>query len=277
MKRFLVSFTLLFSLSFSTAPAFATDELHIGPGLGTPCGMGLSGTCTGLFMGGTEVVPLGSSVTKVDVFLQGGGGTILQNPMLLILGVPDSSGSDAAGPTISPTLPGGGTAALATSDVYGGNWNSSGVADDFTSSSTQGVYEFLGLNDNGSKANQFVNWQGADSAVNGMSVSEFDIFVYLLNPNPELAGANNGFDVNFSSALSPGTFVVAFGCNTAETGNNPCSGKGKNAPKAFFTPFTNAGLTQPPPAVPEPGALALFGTGLLSLAGLVRHRLRSHK
>ncbi len=276
MKRFLVSFTLLFSLSFSTAPAFATDELHIGPGLGTPCGMGLSGTCTGLFMGGTEVVPLGSSVTALDVFLQGGAHTTLADPMLLILGVPDSAGGDAAGPTISGSLPGGGTAALATSDVYGGNWNGSGLADNFTSSS-KGVYQFLGLTKSGSNSNSFGNWQAADLAVNGINVSEFDIFVYLLNPNPKLKGANNGIDVNFSSALSTGSFVVAFGCNTAETGNNPCSGKGKNAPKAFFTPFTNAGLTQPPPAVPEPGALALFGTGLLSLAGLVRHRLRSHK
>lgn len=251
MKKFLVLVMFLVNLGLITASAFATNELHIGPGLGTSCQAGLGIGCTGLFMGGTEVVPLGISPTKVDIFLQGGGGVTLQNPLLLILGVPDSAGTDGAAPSINGTLPGGGTAALAS------------TTDDFTSSSTQGVYEFLGLADNGSKSNQFGNWHDADLAVNGMSVSEFDVFTYDINPSTQLSGPNQGVDINFSSGLAPGTFVVAWACQN-------CGGTNE---KDFFTPFTNAGLAQDR-NVPEPGTLALFGTGLLSLAGIVRRRLK---
>lgn len=50
-----------------------------------------------------------------------------------------------------------------------------------------------------------------------------------------------------------------------------------NTPPSGLAPFVATAVVPTPPAVPEPSSLALFGTGILTLAGLASRKLRRTK
>jgi hypothetical protein len=224
--------------------------LHIGPGAGTPCAQGCGG----------DPNRVGSGM--VDVFQNQGGGSLLGNPLLLILGIPNNTTNLFATNPISSvtsynpysTYPAGGVAgasAFATAATYG---LISPVSGGFFGSMTSGeVYSFLSLQTPHEMSNNFGNWFTADQDI-GVTASNFGIYVFALTTALDSKGLVN---IVFSQGMPVGTYAIAYGQTP------PSNGK----VKIYDTPFTEAGQT-----VPEPGSLLLLSTGLLGLVGMVRRK-----
>ncbi len=117
------------------------------------------------------------------------------------------------------------------------------------------VYSCAGIagitDTNTNQSNSLTNFNTAELAHNGFTAASYGIY------RVTISGANLGAKgfITINGSFPVGTFVDAFGVN----------GSGRE----FATPFTEAGLV-----VPEPGTLALFGSGLLGLAAAIRRRLR---
>ena len=253
--------SLLFAAQ-TKADAVDPSTLHIGAGAGTPCAVGCGGH--------PNLIGTGSTV---DIYQNSGGASALSQPVFLILGVPNDSGV----PSISGSVtfynpysgyPGNavtGSAAFATGGS--GQWNMKAAVPPppgfFGDMSSGDVYTFLNLP--GNNSNSFVNWAGADLSKDGITASDFGIYVFALS-GAQL-GANGLIDVTGLS-VPFGTYAVAWGCKTA--GTSPCSNK-----NTFTTPFTEAGLTADRTTTPEPGSLLLLGSGLVALGGALRRRLQS--
>jgi hypothetical protein len=228
--------------------------LHIGPGAGTPCAQGCAG----------DPNRIGSGM--VDVFQNQGGGSLLGNPLLLILGIPNNTTNlFATNPIGSVTsynpysaYPAGGdpgTSAFATAGTYG---LISPVSGGFfgilpSTPATWNVYDFLGLQGPTDSSNKFENWGPHDQDI-GVTASNFGIYVFALTTALDSKGLVN---IVFSQGMPVGTYAIAYGQTP------PSNGK----VKIYDTPFTEAGQT-----VPEPGSLLLLSTGLLGLVGMVRRK-----
>lgn len=202
-----------------------------------------------LFSG--EVHPISSP--SITIQENGSGNPTLANPLLLILGIPNTTSYSAPGLTLSSGTADLGGAGTGTNKVFGGSFNgATGLAttdDGAFDASYKDVYSFLGLACT-NKSNSFGNWQAADQQVNGLLANSFGIFVYELTGTGMTGG--DSITATFTHDLPLGTFVVAYGQDS----------KGK----AYSTPFTETGLVDVPPApVPEPASLMLLASGLLAL------------
>ncbi len=275
MRRLTLILLLLGLMGLPNAWGDVIDpaSLHIGPGAGTVCAVGCA-----------FAPNLIGTAGVVDVYqTQNTANKTIVPPELLILGVPNTAGAMASNPISSVTyfnpypgsFPSGGVAgssAFAPVGQYGlaavgPATGAGGYFGSFTSSfagTPNDVYKFLSLFGNANGSENWTNWSGADSAINGITATSFGIYVFALTG--QNLGPNGLIDIHFGSGplLSPGTFVIAYG---QESGciSNGC---------VYSTPFTEAGLSAGKVSAPEEGTFTLLGTALLVLMGALGRRTR---
>ena len=251
------------ALALVSAPVSAQiidpSTLHIGTGQGTSCAQGCAG----------EPNLLGGASTFDLYQTSGGGGSPLNQPVLLILAQPHGTTAGTVGGTaqlFSSFSAGTSTSVTVTStlDAFGLGGYTQGSED-----TTLEIYSFLSAQASDSadqalfaaanNSNNITNLNGAEQLDNGFTPSGYDIYVF----EAETAGFGANDLLNFTSSLPKGTFAFGFGEDA--TG------------KPFASPFTEAGLDTGnggQVSVPEPATLALLGTALLGF-GVLRRRQRS--
>jgi hypothetical protein len=147
--------------------------------------------------------------------------------------------------------------------AYGLSVPSAGVNAGLAGEMTSGdVYSFLNVPGTGIDAsNSFTNWADADSAVMGITPTNFSIYVFTVDLTGTIGGFGGNDLINVDISNMPnGTFVVGYG---------------EDSRKAYVNPFTEAGLIDTPlVSAPEPGSLLLPGTGLLGTGILSQRRRR---
>lgn len=192
-------------------------------------------------------------ITNTGAFNVGVAGNFtLQDPLLVIVGVYDGSGT----PTISFN---GSTAGLATVGTYGLTTNTA----TFTAASTGTAYSQLGLSAGGSQS--FGNWSAGDTANAFAAPTSFTLYAFALSTS-----LTSGSPITISeSGADAGSYIIAYDCNIGTGSSSGCATNGDIG----HTPFTNAGLIGGGPTpVPEPGSLLLLGTALASLSLFGRYR-----
>jgi len=235
-----------------------------------------NGTCVGAFSA-CQAQGEVHAITDNSVLItqNSGGAGPLTDPVLVILGM---AGTGNVAPTLITGNTFGGytvtSGGLATGTIWGDNLsaqtttNPAGVLLSSDAGPNDAYSQAgpnppgTGLTGLGALGELGVNWSAAYSAVIGGSVSQFQLFVYTVNLNPDL-NAKGTFQVNFSN-LPVGTFVIAYGCQGQIDPKATCSDTNTN-PNPFGTPFTEAGL-----AVPEPASLSLLCVSLVALGGMRR-------
>ncbi len=216
---------------------------------------------------GTTLDPVQIGSNNVAVFQNQGGAGPLNDPWLLILGVPNTN---------NPTLFDKNSIASVTSSA-GGNtsWTYGGYKTSITGSPKgQDAYSALFPTSNLDNSNSFVNWAGADSTINHIHATSFGLYEFNINA---FLGSKDTVAIDFAT-LPVGTFVIAYGETSKTTSSRTCTGTGKNKVctttntttiTQFDTPFTEAGLRT---GTPEPAGILLLGSGVLGLLGFRRVR-----
>jgi hypothetical protein len=286
MRKMTVVLALLFVASVSSRAnasgiLFDPATLHIGPGAGDICATGCG------------LDPNTISSTNLDIYQNSGGADDLLSPTLLIIGIPDYSGTapTITGVTDYEPYPGSGSSVSVTGGATDFGLNTPTFFGSWPSSSSDDVYAFLGLNANNS--NNTSNWFSGPNA----GASTFGIYVWSIDAE---LGANGLLDVTFGgTGLPTGSIAIAYGCTTLNT-DGVCDKEGDT----FSTPFTEAGrvtetaettettevtettenveiaditeTTENVEITPEPATLVLFGSGLAIAAARLRRRRQNN-
>jgi PEP-CTERM motif-containing protein len=231
------------------------STLHLGTGQGTACAQGCKGDPN--MLGGASTFDLYQT--------SGGGGALLNQPVLLILAQPHGTAAGTVGGTAQLFLPYNAVTSTSvtvtsTLDAFGLGGYVQGSED-----TALDIYTFLSTKASdpgdqalfaaGNNSNSMTNLNGAEQLRNEFTPAGYDVYVFEVEtPN---FGANDL--LNFTGSLPNGTFAFGFG-------------EGANG-NPYVSPFTEAGLTDAPPTdAPEPASLLLLGTGLLGTGMLSRRR-----
>jgi hypothetical protein len=275
LRSLLVLLVLASLAALGAAPLIAQTtlddpQLDIGNPSTCPAPTVTPGGCPFIF-GGTEVFAVPS--TGVTIYNNGASSSATAEPILLIVGIPN--------PTASTTPPAGINVGAGTSGLtglsgqlggpsaWGGSWNAltgAVAGGPFTSGK---VYSIIGLN--GSSSEQIgtaQNWNNADQAVLGLTVKNWDLFVYSITfPSKESLNKGAYITISFTGGTLPvGTFVIASGCAPGNDVTMQCKGNALGT-----TPFTTSGLVTTG-QTPEPASMLLVGSGLVAFGGMLRRR-----
>jgi len=216
---------------------------------------------------------------EFDVYQNAAGANTQDNPLLVILGIPNYNGAALSILSATSYQPYAGTASggtavtfgSATTDLYGGTYGTSTASAAAIMTAAAGhneAYTDLGLGA-ANNSNNFVNWAAFVDAHNGATgaPTSFGLYVYRIN----VALVANGLvDIKFNGAnkLPAGTIAIAYDCQGTLAANGACSVN----PNSYNTPFTEAGGVTNTPSTPEPGSVFLLGTTMIGLGAMWRKR-----
>jgi hypothetical protein len=262
LKLFVATITVCLVVSSTVQAQLITDpQLAIG-GNGTP------GTNTWVAPGGGDPNQFTGGLVFVN---NNSGGADTQNPVLLILAVPNGAGAPGSISSVTYVNPALGTTATQMGATTGTGTAGGAPVYGYSGAATLGpltsgdIYTFMGVDKPFEKSLNFDNMHNFDSGI-GINASSFTLYVYELSSSVVLAD-KGVIAVQFAS-IPTGTFVGGYSETSQHT---------------FSTPFTVAGLergtTTVPTAggqssVPVPPSALLLGIGGLGLAifGLNRRR-----